>query len=147
MSSLIINERRIGGVTILDLVGDIRLGQGNAYLHNAIRKVVENGEKNILLNLAQVTKIDSSGLGELVAAWTTLRKSDGEAKLLNLTQTVEHLMTLTKLLTVFDTYENEADAIASFQSKVTGPLDAGVWNNAEARLSLTCRYYQNRSHE
>ena len=134
MSSLIINERRIDGVTILDLVGDIRLGQGNAYLHNAIRKVVEGGEKNILLNLARVTKIDSSGLGELVAAWTTLRKNDGEAKLLNLTQTVEHLMTLTKLLTVFDTYENEADAVKSFQSKVTGPLDGTVWQSAEASL-------------
>ena len=135
MSSLIISERRVNGVMILDLVGDIRLGQENADLHNTIRKVVENGEKNILLNLAQVTKIDSSGLGELVAAWTTLRKNDGEAKLLNLTQTVEHLMTLTKLLTVFDTYENEADAIASFQSKVTGPLDGTVWQNAETSIS------------
>ena len=134
MSSLIISERRVNGVMILDLVGDIRLGQENADLHNTIRKVVENGEKNILLNLAQVSKIDSSGLGELVAAWTTLRKNDGEAKLLNLTQTVEHLMTLTKLLTVFDTYENEADAVASFQSKTTGPLDGKIWNNAETSL-------------
>lgn len=134
MSSLIISERRVNGVMILDLVGDIRLGQENADLHNTIRKVVENGEKNILLNLAQVSKIDSSGLGELVAAWTTLRKNDGEAKLLNLTQTVEHLMTLTKLLTVFDTYENEADAVASFQSKITGPLDGKIWNNAETSL-------------
>ena len=135
MSSLTISERRVDGVMILDLVGDIRLGQENADLHNTIRKVVESGEKNVLLNLAQVTRIDSSGLGELVAAWTTLRKNDGEAKLLNLTQTVEHLMTLTKLLTVFDTYENEADAIASFQSKVTGPLDGEVWNNAEAGIN------------
>ena len=135
MSSLIISERRVDGVMILDLVGDIRLGQENADLHNTIRKVVENGEKNILLNLAQVSKIDSSGLGELVAAWTTLRKNDGEAKLLNLTQTVEHLMTLTKLLTVFDTYENEADAVASFRSRVTGPLDTDVSNKAQASLN------------
>lgn len=134
MSNLIINQRRVDGVTILDLVGGIRLGEENAYLHNAIRKVVEDGERHILLNLAQVTKIDSSGMGELIAAWTTLRKNGGEAKLLNLTQTVEHLMTLTKLLTVFDTYENESDAVASFQSKTTGPLDGEIWKNADVSL-------------
>jgi anti-sigma B factor antagonist len=132
MSNLLINERRVDGVVILDLVGGIRLGKENAYLHNAIREVVDSGEKNVLLNLGQVTKIDSSGMGELIAAWTTLRTNGGEAKLLNLTQTVEHLMTLTKLLTVFDTYENEADAVASFKSKTTGPLDGEVWKNADA---------------
>lgn len=135
MSNLIISNRRVDGVVILDLVGGIRLGQDNSSLHNSIRKLVESGEKSVLINLGQVTKVDSSGLGELIAAWTTLRKSGGEAKLLNLTQSIEHLMTLTKLLTVFDTYENESDAVASFQSKITGPLDAKVWNNAEPSLN------------
>lgn len=135
MSSLIISKRRVDNVMILDLVGGIRLGEENAHLHNAIRRVVEGGEKNILVNLAQVTRIDSSGMGELIAAWTTLRKHGGEAKLLNLTKTVEHLMTLTKLLTVFDTYEDEAEAVASFQSKTTGPLDGELWKNANASLS------------
>lgn len=135
MSTLIISKRRIDGVLILDLQGDIRLGQENAYLHNAIRRVVENGERKVLLNLGQVTKIDSSGMGELIAAWTTLQKSGGEAKLLNLTQSVEHLMTLTKLLTVFETYEEEADAVASFAARKTNPLDHEVWKNADVSFS------------
>ena len=135
MSTLIISKRRIDGVLILDLQGGIRLGQENAYLHNAIRRVVENGERKVLLNLGQVTKIDSSGMGELIAAWTTLQKSGGEAKLLNLTQSVEHLMTLTKLLTVFETYEEEADAVASFAVRKTNPLDHEVWKNADVSFS------------
>lgn len=114
--NLIISKRRVNGVMILDLTGGIRLGEENTYLHQAIRELVTKGEKKLLLNLAQVSRIDSSGMGELIAAWTTLQKNGGEAKLLNLTQGVEQLMTLTKLLTVFETYENEADAIASFAS-------------------------------
>lgn len=135
MSTLIISKRRIDGVLILDLQGGIRLGQENSHLHNAIRRVVENGEKKVLVNLAQVTKIDSSGMGELIAAWTTLQKNGGEAKLLNLTKTVEELMTLTKLLTIFETYEDERDAIASFKPKNTNPLDGEIWTKANVSFS------------
>lgn len=117
---------------ILDLTGGIRLGEENAYLHNAIRELVNNGEKKLLLNLANVTRIDSSGMGELIAAYTTLQKNGGEAKLLNLTESVEQLMTLTKLLTVFDTYENEADAIASFNTRA---FDGELWKNADVSFS------------
>ena len=135
MGTLVISKRRIDGVMILDLHGGIRLGEENAHLHNAIRDLVAKGEKKLLLNLGQVTKIDSSGMGELIAAWTTLQKNGGEAKLLNLTQSVEHLMTLTKLLTVFETYENESDAISSFKPKITNPLDGEVWRNADVSFS------------
>lgn len=135
MGTLIISKRRIDGVTILDLHGGIRLGEENAHLHNEIRDLASKGEKKLLLNLAEVTKIDSSGMGELIAAYTTLQKNGGEAKLLNLTQSVEHLMTLTKLLTVFETYENESDAVASFEPKTTNPLDGEVWKNADVSFS------------
>ncbi len=133
MSTLIISKRRVDGVMILDLQGGIRLGQENAYLHNAIKRIVENGETKVLINLAEVTKIDSSGMGELIAAWTTLQKNAGEVKLLNLTQSVEELMTLTKLLTVFETYEDERDAVASFRSKT--PADGGIWTKANVSFS------------
>jgi|SRR6185503_7728362 len=135
MSKLVISKRRIDGVMILDLQGGIRLGEENAYLHNTIRSLVNAGEKRVLLNLAEVTKIDSSGMGEVIAAWTTLQKAGGEVRLLNLTQSVEQLMLMTKLLTVFDTYENEADALASFKPKTTNPLDAQIWDNAKVSFS------------
>lgn len=135
MSKLVISKRRIDGVMILDLEGGIRLGEENAYLHNTIRSLVNEGEKRVLLNLAEVTKIDSSGMGEVIAAWTTLQKAGGEVRLLNLTQSVEQLMLMTKLLTVFDTYENEADALASFKPKTTNPLDSQIWDDAKVSFS------------
>ena len=135
MSKLIISKRRIDGVMILDLEGGIKLGEENAYLHNTIRELVTAGEKKVLLNLGQVTKIDSSGMGELIAAWTTLQKAGGEVKLLNLTHGVEQLMLLTKLLTVFETYEDETDAIASFKSKTTDQVDAQIWKSADVSFS------------
>lgn len=135
MSKLVISKRRIDGVMILDLEGGIRLGEENSYLHNTIRSLVTAGEKKVLLNLGQVSKIDSSGMGELIAAWTTLQKNGGEVRLLNLTQSVEELMLMTKLLTVFETYENEADALKSFKSKTTGPLDQKIWQNSEVSFS------------
>lgn len=135
MSTLIISKRRTDGVMILDLAGGIKLGEENAYLHKTIKDLVHAGEKKILLNLGSVTKIDSSGMGELIAAWTTLQKNGGEVRLLNLTQSVEELMMMTKLLTVFETYENEDDAIASFDSKTTNQLDDNVWKNAEVSFS------------
>jgi anti-sigma B factor antagonist len=106
-------------VTIVDLVGQIRLGETNINLHNALRGLVDAGDKNVLLNLAGVTHIDSSGLGELVAGYTTIERSGGEMKLENLSERVVDLMTITKLLTVFDVFEDEATAIASFDGGST----------------------------
>lgn len=135
MSTLIISKRLVDGILILDLSGGIKLGEENAYLHKTIKDLVASGERKILLNLAAVTKIDSSGMGEIIAAWTTLQTNGGEVRLLHLTKSVEELMTLTKLLTVFETYENESDAIASFNTKTTNPLDGQVWKNAKVSFS------------
>jgi anti-sigma B factor antagonist len=129
MSNLTITKRPVNGVVILDLVGKIRLGEGNLDLHRTLRSLVEQNEKKVLLNLGNVSSIDSSGLGELVAGYTTLEKSGGELKLLNLTERVSELMMITKLLTVFDVYEDEATAIASFKpdiERTTQPLDQEV---------------------
>lgn len=126
MSNLTITKRPVDGVVILDLAGKIRLGEGNLDLHRTLRSLVEQNEKKVLLNLANVSSIDSSGLGELVAGYTTLGKSGGELKLLGLTERVTELMVITKLLTVFDVYEDEAAAIASFKpdiERITQPLD------------------------
>ena len=114
MSTLNITNRWAGSVNILDLNGQIRLGETNVNLHNAIRQLVDAGEKNVLLNLAGVTHIDSSGLGELVASYTTIERSGGVLKLLNLSEKVIDLMTITKLFTVFDVYEDEQTALQSF---------------------------------
>jgi anti-sigma B factor antagonist len=114
MSTLNINERRNGSVVILDLQGNIRLGKDNTDLHQILRRLVEEGEKNVLINLAEVSRIDSSGLGELVAGYATLQKNGGDLKLLNLTLKVNELMMITKLLTVFDVFENETEAVESF---------------------------------
>jgi anti-sigma B factor antagonist len=123
MSTLNIATRRSGPVVILDLEGQIRLGETNANLHRAVHELVDGGEKNVLLNLARVTGIDSSGLGSLVAGHATLEKNGGEMKLLNLNDRVTELMMITKLLTVFDVFENEAAAVASFS---TGEASAGA---------------------
>jgi anti-sigma B factor antagonist len=117
MANLNITERRNDLITVLDLEGKIMLGGGSAELHEALRSLVERGERKILLNLADVSYIDSSGLGELVSGYTTLHKAAGELKLFNLSSRVHELMTMTKLLTVFDVYENEAEATESFTSK------------------------------
>ena len=135
MSTLVISKRRTEGVMILDLSGGIKLGEENAYLHQTIKDLAAAGEKKILLNLGSVTKIDSSGMGELIAAWTTLQKNGGEVRLLNLTKSVQELMMMTKLLTVFETFENEDDAIKSFNEKETDPLDQEVWKNAGVSFS------------
>ena len=114
MSTLNISTRHADNVTIVDLVGQIRLGETNINLHNAIKKLVESGEKNVLLNLAGVTHIDSSGLGELVAGYTTIERAGGQLKLLKLSDRVIDLMTITKLFTVFDVFEEESTAVESF---------------------------------
>ena len=114
MNNLIIAERRVDSVVVLDLQGKIRLGESNQEFHQMLRSLVERGEKKILLNLAEVSNIDSSGLGELVAGYATLQKNGGEMKLINLTEHVSELMMITKLLTVFEYYESEEKAIESF---------------------------------
>lgn len=114
MSSLNITTRRADSVVILDLAGQIRIGETNINLHNAVRELVDAGDKKVLLNMAGVTHIDSSGLGELVAGHATLEKNGGEMKLLGLNDRVTELMMITKLLIVFDTFDDEQTAIASF---------------------------------
>jgi anti-sigma B factor antagonist len=114
MAELNIAERQGGDVTILDMSGKITIGEGSVALRTAIRRLLEEGKKKILLNLAGVNYIDSSGIGELVSSYTAINKEGGQLKLLNLTQKLQDLLTITKLLTVFDVYENEAEALSSF---------------------------------
>ena len=125
MNNLNINDRQVGNVTVLDIDGNLRIGEGSAVLHKAIRRLLEEGQNQILLNLARVAYIDSSGLGELVAAHVALGKSGGRIKLLHLTRRVRELMTITKLLTVFDAYETESAALDSFKT-----LDNGLEEDA-----------------
>ena len=95
--------------------GKITIGEGSVAVRSAIRKLLEEGKKKILLNVAGVGYVDSSGIGELVSSYTTINREGGQLKLLNLTQKMEDLLGITKLLTVFDTYEDEASALNSFK--------------------------------
>src|ERR1700677_4870797 len=106
--------RQMDGVTILDMSGRITLGEGSVVLRDSIREQLGKGQKRILLNLGDVTYIDSSGIGELVSAFTTVRNQGGDLKLLNLTKKVHDLLQITKLYTVFDVKDDEASAVASF---------------------------------
>ena len=116
MAELNITERQVGDVTVLDMDGKITIGEGSVALRTAVRRLLEEGKKKILLNLAKVGYIDSSGIGELVSSYTAIGKEDaGQLKLLNLTQKLQDLLTITKLLTVFDVYESEEEALASFK--------------------------------
>src|SRR5579871_2310887 len=112
--SLKTSTRQVDGVTILDMSGRITLGEGSVVLRDTIRDMVAQGNKKLLLNLGDVTYIDSSGIGELVSAFTAVRKEGGELKLLNLTKKVHDLLQITKLYTVFDVRDDEAAAIQSF---------------------------------
>jgi anti-sigma B factor antagonist len=106
--------RQVDGVTILDLSGRITLGEGSVTLRDAVQDALSKGEKHILLNLGNVDYIDSSGIGELVSAFTSVRNAGGELKLLQLTKKVHDLLQITKLYTVFDVKDDEATAISSF---------------------------------
>jgi anti-sigma B factor antagonist len=108
------STRKVDNVTIVDLSGRITLGEGSVVLRDTIRDLIAKGDKKILLNLGEVTYIDSSGIGELVSAFTTVRNQGGELKLLNLTKKVHDLLQITKLYTVFDVKDDEAAAIGSF---------------------------------
>lgn len=114
MAELNMKERQAGDVTVLDMNGKITIGEGSVALRSAIRRLLEEGKKKVLLNLAGVSYIDSSGIGELVSSYTAINKDGGQLKLLNLTQKTLELLTITKLLTVFDVYESESEAMNGF---------------------------------
>ena len=115
MAELDVKQRQAGDVTILDCSGSIRMGDGAVSLRNAIRALNEQGNKKILLNLSEVKNVDSSGIGELIANYTTLSRGGGQLKLLKLTDKIRDLLVITKLLTVFDAYDDEAEALNSFK--------------------------------
>ena len=109
------STRQVNGITIVDLSGRITLGEGSVMLRDMVRDLVGKGQRKILLNLGDVTYIDSSGIGELVSAFTTVRNQGGELKLLNLTKKVHDLLQITKLYTVFDVKDDETAAVAAFK--------------------------------
>jgi anti-sigma B factor antagonist len=109
-----LTTRQVGDVTVIDAVGRITLGEGASSFRDMVRDLASRGHKKILLNLAEVSYIDSSGIGELVSGFTTVTNSGGQLKLLNLTKRVKDLLQITKLYTVFDVHEDEAAAIRSF---------------------------------
>ena len=108
--------RQVDGVTVVDMSGRITLGEGCTQLRELVRDQLGKGSKHLLLNLADVTYIDSSGIGELVSGFTTVSNQGGKLKLLNLTKKVHDLLQITKLYTVFDVYEDEAKAVGSFET-------------------------------
>ena len=108
------STRQVDGVTIVDLSGRITLGEGSVVLRDTIKDLLGKGQKKILLNLGDVSYIDSSGIGELVSAFTSVRNQGGELKLLHLTKKVHDLLQITKLYTVFDVKDDEAGAISAF---------------------------------
>ena len=108
------NTRQVNGVTVMDVSGRITLGEGSSTLRETVRDLLNRGEKKILLNLGDVTYIDSSGIGELVSGFTTVTNQGGQLKLLSLTKKVHDLLQITKLYTVFDVHDDETAAIGSF---------------------------------
>jgi len=107
--------REVGDIAVVDFSGKITLGEGSATLRKLVRDLVDNGRRKILLNLADVDYIDSSGIGELVGAYTTVRGASGELKLVYLTKRVRDIIQITRLFTVFDVQPDEASAVRSFQ--------------------------------
>ena len=112
--SVKLTTRQIGDVSVVDVAGRITLGEGSSALRDSLREMVGKGQKKILLNLGEVSYIDSSGIGELVSAFTTVTNGGGQLKLLNLTKRVKDLLQITKLYTVFDVHDSEVTAIRAF---------------------------------
>ena len=112
--SVKLNNRQVGDVTVVDVSGRITLGEGSSALRDALRDLVAKGHKKILLNLGDVSYIDSSGIGELVSGFTSVSNAGGNLKLLSLTKRVKDLLQITKLYTVFDVKDDEAAAVKSF---------------------------------
>lgn len=109
-----IKERAVEGVSVLDLSGRIVLGEGDIQVKDRIKSLLAEGQKQIVLNLADVSYIDSAGLGSLISSYATVKREGGHLKLVNLTKRVQDLLAITKLITVFDTFEDEEQAIRSF---------------------------------
>ena len=109
-----IEERAVGDVVVLDLKGKVTLGEGDELLKDKVNSLVNQGHKKIVLNLADVPYIDSAGLGEVVRTYTTVSRQGGSLKLLNLTKRITDLLSITKLLTVFETFDSENEAVRSF---------------------------------
>jgi anti-sigma B factor antagonist len=109
-----LTTRQVGDVTVIDAVGRITLGEGASIFRDKIRELAANGNKKMLLNLAEVSYIDSSGIGEMVSGFTTVTNQGGIVKLLNLTKRVKDLLQITKLYTVFEVFEDETAAVRSF---------------------------------
>ena len=112
---MVIEERVIGDVTILDLKGKMTLGEGDELLKDKINSLIHQGQKKLLLNLEGVPYIDSAGLGEIVRTYTTVSRQGGNLKMVNLTKRITDLLSITKLLTVFDVYDDEPEALSSFK--------------------------------
>jgi anti-sigma B factor antagonist len=112
--SLKLNTRQVGDITVIDAAGRVTLGEGTSALRDAIREIVNAGHKKVLLNLGEVNYIDSSGIGELVSAFTTVTNLGGQLKLLSLNKRIQDLLQITKLYTVFECHDDEAAAIRSF---------------------------------
>jgi anti-sigma B factor antagonist len=112
--SVKLSTRQVGDVTVVDVSGRITLGEGSSALRDLMREMVSKGQKKILLNLGDVSYIDSSGIGELVSGFTTVANNGGQLKLLGLTKRVKDLLQITKLYTVFDVHDDEAGAVRSF---------------------------------
>jgi anti-sigma B factor antagonist len=111
-----IEERTVGDVMVLDLKGKVTLGEGDELLKDKIHSLLNQGRKKIILNLANVPYVDSAGLGEIVRTYTTVSRQGGSLKLLNLTKRITDLLSITKLLTVFETFDSETDAVGSFSA-------------------------------
>ena len=111
-----IAERETGSVTVLDLSGKITLGEGDNQLKDKLNSLLHQGKKNVLFNLAEVNYVDSAGLGALVMAYTTVTREGGSLKLLNVTRKLQDLLSITKLLTVFETFDSEDEAVRSFSA-------------------------------
>ncbi len=110
-----IETRVVGDIYVLDCSGKITLGEGTMAVRNTVRDILKKNGKKIILNLSDVSYIDSSGIGELVSTYTTVTNSGGQLKLLNLTKKIQELLAITKLLTVFQVFEDEQSAVASFR--------------------------------
>ena len=111
-----IKERVVSGVSILDLSGKIVLGEGDVQVKERIKDLLSDGQRRILLNLSEVNYIDSAGLGSLIGSYTTVKRDGGSLKLMNLTKRIQDLLAITKLITVFETFDSEAEALDAFKA-------------------------------
>ena len=114
MDTLTISRREVAGVTVVDLDGKVTIGGTNSVLRKTLRGMVDEGVKQVVLNMTRVSTIDSSGLGEFVAGYSSLRRSGGSLRLANISQRISNIMTITKLYTVFEIFDSEQKAVASF---------------------------------